>query len=197
MGLLAAFALALHLALPDAGRTRDLAWTIQTSVAALAIAVGGVFAGYKWQVFRDFAPHLTVSHVISHRFIGHSYVHIDATANLYNSSKVQIEIRNGFSRLQHIAPASDEEVEQLYAQVFLDRDHDYLQWPTGDDVLRTWDKNQFIIEPGETHTEIFEFIVSKEFKSALVYTYFYNARSAEPQGWGVATVYDIVDVAAL
>ena len=72
-----------------------------------------------------------------------------------------------------------------------------MPWPTGDDVLRTWDKNQFIIEPGETHTEIFEFIVSKEFKSALVYTYFYNARSAEPQGWGVATVYDIVDVAAL
>lgn len=194
MALFGVLALALHLTLPDASRTRELAWTVQASAAALAIAVGGVFAAYKWQVFRDFAPHLTVSHNVSHRRISSSYIHIDATAVLYNSSKVQIGLREGLVRLQQIAPASDAEVEQLYAQVFTRRAEEYLQWHTSEEMSRIWDKDEFIIEPGETHQETFEFIVSTGVRSVMIYTYFYNPRSTEPRGWGASTVYDIVDI---
>ena len=90
----------------------------QSIVMALAIIFGGIFALLKLQAFRDFDPHLTISHMVSHRLVGDSYIHIDVTATLQNSSKVQIELNKGFFRLQQISPLSDEEVEELYSQVF-------------------------------------------------------------------------------
>ena len=193
LALLAAVLVTLHFTLSDdyASRAGSLAGIVQSVVTVLAIMSGGAFAAYKWQVFRDFAPHLTISHRVSHRPIGDSYVHIDVTATLHNSSKVRIELHEGFFRLQQIAPVSDEEIEALYAQVFVDREHDYLRWPTGDEVVRTWDKDELIVEPGEAHQETFEFIVSREVRTAMVYTYFYNPRASQTLGWGTATVHDI------
>ncbi len=125
--LILAFAV-LDLLLPDTSRAKDLAGVIQ-AMAFVAILAGGVVAFIKLQVFRDFEPHLTISNSISHRLVGTKYVHIAVTATLHNSSKVKVEIRSGFFRLQQLAPVSDEEVERLYAQVFTNVEEESLQWP--------------------------------------------------------------------
>ena len=199
-GSLALFAAVLHFALPDGGNTKDVAEIVQASVTALAIVAGGIFAGYKLQIFRDFEPHLTISQTVSHRFIGESYVHIAVTADLKNSSRVEMEIRNGMFRLQHMAPVSDHDVESLYSQVSEAKESEEFQefqWPTLVQDPRNWDKNEFIIEPGESHQETVEFIVRRKVESALVYTYFYNSKffpgSRSSQGWGATTTYDIMD----
>jgi len=36
-------------------------------VTALAVILGGIFAAYKWQVFRESEPHLTITHEVSFR----------------------------------------------------------------------------------------------------------------------------------
>ncbi len=195
--LLAAVSLpALALILTDSGKTKDLAAIAQSSVTALAILAGGFFAAYKLEVFRDFAPHLTITHEISHRVISESYVHISVSATLHNRSRVKVDIREGIYRLYQIAPLSDEEVEQLYAQVFVDHDADEIQWPKLYDFRFARAVNETVIEPGESHQEIVDFIVSKDPKSVLVYTYFYNPEyhslSRNPQGWGLAKAYDIM-----
>ena len=59
MALLALFALSAYLWLPDTSLASDVTRIVQASVTAIAIAAGGVFAGVKLQVFRDFAPHVT------------------------------------------------------------------------------------------------------------------------------------------
>ena len=142
-------------------------------------------------------PHLTVLQTISHRFIGDSYVHLDVTILLKNSSKVEMDIREGLFRLQHIAPMSDDDVEYLYEQVFVNKDYKEVQWPTIVEDRREWDENELIVEPGETHQETVDFIVSTEdVEAVLIYTYFYNSRffqgSRSAEGWGAATAYDIV-----
>ena len=76
----------------DAARGKNLAGILQSVVTVVAIAGGGVFAYYELQVFRAFAPHLTISQEVSHRYIGDRYVHIAVTATLHNSSKVKIEL---------------------------------------------------------------------------------------------------------
>ena len=68
----------------------DAAKTVQALGTLAAILAGGVFALYKLQVFRDFQPHLTITHEISHRPIGDSYVHLDVTVTLRNSSKTHV-----------------------------------------------------------------------------------------------------------
>ena len=188
----------LSLTLSGAGKLKDIAAIVQSSVTAVAIVVGGIFAYYKLQLFRDLEPHLTITHEISHRFIGDSYVHIAVTANLYNSSRVSVEIRRFTFRLQEIAPVPDSEIERLYEEVFEDRVEDYIQWPTLDGIDLSRNRGEMIVEPGGAHRETFEFIVSTGIETVMVYTYFYNSTSPQnsqsAEGWGATTVYDIVDM---
>ena len=193
--LAVAFAL-LYLNLSTAGKAKDVAAIIQSSVTAVAIVVGGVFAYYKLQLFRDLEPHLTITHEVSHRFIGDSYVHIAVTANLRNTSRVHIEILRYRFRLQEIAPASDTDIERLYDEVFEERREDYFQWPVLDEIELDREKGDMIIEPGGTHRETLEFIISTEIETVMAYTYFYNSMRARKEqsaeGWGATTIYDIV-----
>ena len=192
--LLFGVAFVLNLTLDEIDNAKDLVEIIQLFVVASAIVIGGFFALYKLQIFRDFEPHLTVTQEVSHRFVGDKYIHVETTATLHNSSKVKIEIRKGLLRLQQIAPTSDEEISKIYFQTFVDREQDYLQWPTLEEVDRDWDTNELIVEPGESHHETYEFIASKDATSVMVYTYFYNSRfpKSPSEGWGAATVHDIM-----
>ena len=194
MSLAVVFGL-LSLMLEGAGRFKDIAAVVQSSVTAVAIVVGGIFAYYKLQLFRDLEPHLTITHEVSHRFIGDSYVHIAVTANLRNSSRVKIELREGKFRLQQIKPASDEEVERIFAEVFIDAEYEEFQWPILNEVPRFWNERVLIVEPGATYRETQEFIVSSDIESVMIYTYFYNIDSRQSfqvaQGWDETTVYDI------
>ena len=119
------------------------------------------------------------------------------TATLHNTSRVHVAPRDGIFSLQKVSPASDEEVERLYAQVFEDREHRNVQWPTIDEVFRTWYESKLVVEPGERHHETVEFIVSDDIETIVAYTYFYNpkyrASSGSAEGWSAATVYDIID----
>ena len=116
----------LNRTLTDAERGKDLAAIIRSLVTVVAIVGGGAFAYYKLQIFRVFEPHLTISHEVSHRYIGDNYVHIAVTATLHNSSKVKMELRKGVFLLQQISPLSDEEIEPLYEQVFEDQDYEHI-----------------------------------------------------------------------
>ncbi len=192
--LVTVFAL-FNATLVETTRAKDLSGIAQSLITAFAIVAGGIFAYYKLQLFRDFEPHLTISHAVSHRFLGDYYVHIAVTANLYNSSRVKMELSEGFFSLQQLAPLSAEEVERLYAQVFVDREYEYFQWPLLDETPRDWDNDKLIIEPGGAHQETCEFLVSEDVESVLIYTYFYG--SADPQashGWDATTIYDIPPV---
>ncbi len=187
-------AFGLNLLLDETESAKDLVEIVQLFVVASAIVIGGVFATYKLQIFRDFEPHLTISQEVSHRFVGENYIHVETTATLYNSSKVKIEIRKGLFRLQQIAPASAEDIVEIYSQTFVDKQSDYLQWPTLEEVERNWNKSEMIVEPGESHRETYEFIVSSDVASIMVYTYFYNSEfpQSPSEGWGAATVHDMI-----
>lgn len=182
---------------PEASTPIEVLGIAQALVTIVAIVAGGSFAAFKWQVFRESEPHLTITHEVSHRNIGESYVHIAVTAKLHNSSKVQIELLNGFFLLQQIAPVLDQDVESLYAQVFVDGEYNDLQWPTLYEFPRVWGKDELIVEPGESHPETFEFVVSTAVDSVSIYTYFYNSsysRNAQAaKGWGATTVHDMLE----
>ena len=199
-------------------RLKDGSAIAQAVATVVAIGVGGLFAWRNAQIFRARAPHVTISHEVSHRFVGTEYVHIAVTAILHNRSRVNIEFRDGLFIIQQIAPSLDEDVEELYASVFLDHEHEDLQWPTLEQARRAWDEDELIVEPRESETETFEFIVSTDVESIVITTYFYNSRVLGkipddielreaprlrgklrrwrevrgPRGWSRTTVYDIL-----
>lgn len=183
----------------DAGRVSDVISTVQLFATAVIVIAGAAFAYRKLQLFRDFEPHLTVTHDLSHRPIGQLYVHVAVTAALHNSSKVRVEIREAFFELRQIAPMDDGDVELYYSQSIGDRDSDdvsFVQWPLLDTLPRASETTVLTIEPSETHYETGEFIISRDVQTVLLYSYFFNSEyfehSRSAPGWTATTVYDIV-----
>ena len=190
--------LPLYLFLPRSDVFKDVSAVLQSFITALAIAAGGYFALFKLQVFRNLQPHLTISHEITHRFIGDGYVHISVTALLHNRSKVKVDLLEGFFRLQQVAPTTDEEIEQLYEQVFEGKGGDeHVQWAVLDTHTLFRKKGELVVEPGESHPETYEFIVSRGVESVLIYTFFRNPTypgAGAAKGWQATTVYDMIPV---
>ena len=183
----------------EIGRIRDVVGIVQGAVWALLIAAGGVLAYRKLEWFRDFEPHLTVTQSVSHRRIGQRFVHVAVTATLHNNSKVKVDVNEGYITLLQISPVDDAAVARIYAEVLGDIDNDEVkdfQWEELDTVRRASGDNPLVIEPGESHIELGEFIVSDEVESILAYSYFHNSRhshgSSSAPGWTASTVYDIV-----
>ena len=174
---------------------------LRSAVYSLAILVAGAVAIYKLQVFRDLEPHLTISQAVSHRSVGDKYTHIFVTTTLRNSSKVEVDVRQEFFRVQQIAPVSNEELDRLVGAVFRrenqqEESQKEIQWPTLDEVWRDWDPHEVIVEPGESHQETVEFVIPSDVRPVLVYYYFFNPRflpgSGTVEGWGATSVHDIV-----
>ena len=176
---------ALHWLLPDAGRFKDLAGIVQSVVTVLAIIIGGIIAAYKLQLFRDFEPHLTISHAINHRRIRDGYVHLDVTATLQNSSRVKVELREGGFLLQQIAPV-------LGGNDLLGRNIPYPLWPILDEASFDFGGYEITLEPGQSLQETLQFIVPDDVETVLIHYYFSSSRSltGSSRVWGITDVYD-------
>lgn len=177
---------------------KNAAGIAQALATVAAVVLGGVFAYRNGLLFRTFEPHLTVTQAVTHRRIGAQYVHIAVMATLHNSSRVQVEIRQGFFRLQQVAPIDDSDVEILYTQAFgAVSERSNIQWPVLDEWQTPSPENILLIEPGQSHQEHVEFIVSRHVASVLIYSCFYNStfsESSQPAvAWAASTVYDIAE----
>ena len=181
----------------DAAHLKDAAAVVQALTTAAAIGIGGALAWFKLQIFRDFTPHLTISHEVGHRVISPSYALIDVTVVLHNGSKVHVELRDAIFRLQKVAPLSDEDVVELYDEVYANGEPARARWPKLNEVERSWGEGELMVEPGESHRESCDFIVSTDVAAARVYTFFHNPSFQEgggmARGWGATTVYDARD----
>ena len=191
LALIAAAVYAASL-IPGIAGILEPARIVQAVVIAVATIMTAYIAQDRLQIFRTFEPHLTIEQQVSHCHIGESYIHIGVTAILRNNSKVKVEVRDAIFRLSKIAPIQDDDLEKLYTEAFVDNAFRHIQWEVLYNAPRTWIENEFVVEPNETHRESFEFIISDDIRSVLVYTYFRNLRSQNSvDGWGVTTFYDI------
>lgn len=185
------WALSVYLDMP----VSESATTVGSIGTVIVVAFGATFAVYQFRLFRHNEPHLSVTQSVTHRSVSDSYVAIVVKTELRNSSRVSVSIRDALFRLQQLSRFSDAEVEALYARTFIHRDHNAVQWPTVEEIRRRWNDGEIEVEPGEAHSETYEFVVDKEFNSFLIYSIYYNPRSSNKQshrkGWQATTVYSI------
>ena len=179
--------------LPNVEKYKDIADLVQTAITILALIGGAAFAAYKLELFRDFEPHLNVSHAINHRRVGDNYVHIDVTVTLHNSSKVKVDLRSGFVVLQRIAPEEDETIQDIYTSAYGGQFIDDFSWHVLYEEIWDWQVNEFSIEPGESRNQVLEFIISKEVETVRVYTFYPHPNLVNEEiGWDMTTVYDTI-----
>ena len=196
LGSVGVVGIVLHLVPNDVFPARDAVALLQGLATVAAVALGALFAYRNSLLFRSFEPHLTVTQAAASRPVGTQYVHISVITTLRNTSKVRVEIREGLFRIQQIQPMSDEDVVHLYNQSFKPGAFASIDWPVLDTATWQREPDALVVEPGESHQEPREFIVSKDVETVLVYSYFYNRLhkdgSQSAQGWTATTFYDIV-----
>lgn len=199
LGILAGVGLALaglNRWLPGDHELRDLAAVMQAVVTMAAIIYAGIVAAAKLEVFRDFEPHLTISHQVNHRAVGDSYVHIDVTATLHNSSRVKVGLRDGFFRLREIGPVLDDQEleERLGSREVTDENTAFSQWAILQQITCEWENYDLIVEPGQTLHQTVEFVIAREIGTVAIHSFFHDSRFSDSpaRGWGMTTVYDII-----
>ena len=183
---------------------KDLSSVFQAGVAVIAIVAGGIIALFRLEAYRDFEPHVDVTHETTYRIMNDTYAHINVRTTLHNTSKVKVEFTRAIFSVQRVLPMSNEEIERIHDQVFLFGERKDLQWPILSLVEYTWNPEELIVEPGQKHSETQEFIVQLEVSSMTVkvLTYFYDERRQQPPndqkdataefGWQAVTFLDIV-----
>ena len=196
LGSVGVVGIVLHLVPNDVFPARDAVAILQGLATVAAVALGALFAYRNSLLFRSFEPHLTVTQAVASRAVGTQYVHISVITTLHNTSKVKAEIREGFFQIHQVQPISDEDVEHLYNQSFNSGAFSSIDWPVLDKIAWQRGPGALVVEPGESHQEPCEFIVSKDVDAVLVYSYFYNRvhmeGSQSAQGWTATTFYDVV-----
>ena len=182
---------------------KDLSSVFQAGVAVIAIVAGGIIALFRLEAYRDFEPHVDVTHETTYRIMNDTYAHINVRTTLHNTSKVKVEFTRAIFSIQRILPMSNEEIERIHDQVFLFGESKDLQWPTLNVVERTWNPGELVVEPGEKNSETQEFIIRLEDASSVkIVTYFHDRRRQQPSyeqeepseefGWQAVTFLDIV-----
>lgn len=170
------------------------ALVVQAVLVGSAVVVGSTLAAVRFGLFREFEPHLTVEHDVSHRLVGDSYVHVACSVKLCNTSKVAVRISRAEFSLHTTSYLSDEEIEHLRDLPQDSEQGGYVGWPSLDSFVRAWDGDGLIIEPGSTTVEMSEFVIGKDFRSLVVHSFFEN-RDGSPakRGWHATTCYDLID----
>ena len=173
--------------LPDAAPLGDWADIVLAVVTILAILFGGLFAVVKFDLFRDFEPHLTISHTINHRPWGNGYWHLDVKATLNNSSKVRVELHGGYFILQQIRPASG--VDDIPEPSIV-----YPYWPVLEEFSIDLGDRPLELEPGQSLQEVLQFMVPVHVETVLIHYAFHDtgSQAEQPSGWGITEVYDII-----
>ena len=161
----------------------------------VVILVGGGFALYKLDIFRDLKPHLSLEHIVSHRPIGDDYIDISIQVTLSNTSKVVVSITDAVCVVQQIAPLTNREVEILYSEAFDGDSATDMQWPLLNQIEKSWREKELNIEPNGRHVEYWETIISTELSTVLVSTRYNNSNYAEgddaSRGWELSSAHDV------
>ena len=69
--------------LPGSSRARNIFSVIQSFVTIIALVTAGIWAYFRFRVFRTLQPHLYIEHRSTHRSLSRSYIHIEVTAILW------------------------------------------------------------------------------------------------------------------
>ncbi len=172
---------------------------------SFSLCMGGFVAYRKLEIFRDFEPNITVSHRITHRPMGPGYRVLTVTADLRNDSKVSTSIQSGYFRIYWLAPYSAKNIDSIIDQARITQHDDDSLLVIGNlDLISIIDldiskERDIIIEPGETHSETYNFPLRDDvLESVFIETYFENpnwgSQGSSARFWGTRSAYDFKDV---
>lgn len=181
---------------------KELSEAISAFLTSLAIIVGGYWSYRLFVQRRQKYPRASISHYISHTYIGGEKLLLRVHMQIANKGDVLLEIVEGDLRVHQMLPVPG------YIQEIIDEGKDpvpykewEIPWPLVGRRTCSWQRGKFEIEPNESDELHFDFVVDAEIRSVIVYSHFLNSRKqirllwnwklGRNVGWGLTTTYDI------
>lgn len=165
-----------------------------TSAAANVATAGALILGGVWAYLRFFRqrtekPRVKLSYIAAHRPLDdESLVRVSVLAE--NCGSVLIDVPEMRCEIRQVAPLVQDTLEKLKARELIDERHE-ADLHCIRCYEEKWKEGEVEIEPGETETFDFDFVVSNDIKTILIYAHLPNVERKDDGGWQVAGFYDL------
>lgn len=139
-------------------------------------------------------PRAKIEHYITHRIISSSNVLVHVGVNISNTGDVLLSLISAQTRIQQVLPVKAEIMDAISeGRDPVPKGQREIEWPLiGSSRRSTWEPGKWEIEPGESETIYYDFIIESGIEALEVYSYFGNASKPKREiGWNLTTLYDI------
>ena len=161
---------------------------VQSVATTLAIAAAAV-----WFVLQGEArPRANITHAITHRALDDHWTWVVVRVDVGNTGRRRLSLRTARVWLQQVLPLTPDMRSALGTPDVIPAHASHVPWHSVGKVYADVPVDA-VIEPGETHTLDFEFLIPSDVRTVLVYSYFDNPTyGTNAVGWGHETIYDLV-----
>jgi hypothetical protein len=174
------------------------AWLAQNKDAFQAIQAlvtsAGIVAGAIWFYRRRQAhPRVVLTQQVTHRPLGEGRIWVRVTVSMENKGNVLVAFSEAKTLLQQVVPLTRDFAAEIVSRGDLPREKDgpEIEWRTLAEC--TASPGRVELEPDESDTIAWDFVISERPKTIIAYTHLPNATKSRPgtPGWTVQTVYDL------
>jgi hypothetical protein len=166
---------------------------LESVATIVALVIGGVWTFRLFVRNRVDKPRATPSHAISIVDLGPEGLLLHVSVQVQNGSAVMLRLTSGEIRLAPILPLPDDATPLLDEFRASERTGaTEINWPGCQRIVFDWSKRPREVEPGESDTYHFDFVVSSGLKEFEVYSYFQNvAKIGRSIGWSTTTLHHV------
>jgi hypothetical protein len=157
----------------------------QDAATIVAIIVGGIWTYMLFVRRRSMYPKLRLTHTVYTRDIDAERRFLRVTLTFENQSNVLVKIREITSRILQLEPWPDDIISP---GLELGHDHASYEWPHID--YRDIEPQKVEIEPGELDEYCFDYVIDREIKAVIVYSWVKNLRKRRI-GWQLSTPHNL------
>jgi hypothetical protein len=168
------------------------AQTVQALAAVVAIVFGGMWTYRLFVKNRLGKPSATISHQVIVKDLDDCCLLVHISVFIENRSAILMKIPVGEVRLVPVLPLASELAEQLGDGKCPMSEGMEIAWPGVVSRPIDWRQAPREIEPHESDTFHFDFVVRKPISTFQVYSYFKNATKHRREiGWNTTTIHDV------
>ncbi len=171
----------------------NLITIIQRTLTTLAIIIGGFWSYLLFIRKRQKYPRANLSHTSISKQLTKEKILLHVSIQIFNPGEVLLSLRKGEVWIQQILPPTPElltYIEQGNDPV-MERETE-IKWHLLCERSSTWKKNRLEIEPGETHSLNYDFIIDSRITCIEIHSRYWNIMKAKRDFvWSLVTIHDL------
>lgn len=169
---------------------KTLAETAQAAITTAAIIAGGIWSYFRFVKNRLFYPRAELKHEIVQKNLVEGKSLLRITLAVFNNGDVLLPISSVWTRVHQIKPVTGKILEDLTNnQDPAMAEEAEITWPEIG-IRQIEYTSDAEIEPGESESFHFDFVIDSTVKSVQIYSFFSNVRK-ENAGWPLTTIIDV------